>query len=67
MRGFKEQQGKSTRLVFDAMKGQFIDTRVLGPFDAPPPHLAEVIEFGTPAADATPSPRSMRPMRQRAG
>jgi hypothetical protein len=64
MRGYKEHQGYATRLIFDAMKGQFIDLQVpVFGMDAPCPLAASERKH---PPDAQQGPRSMQPMKQKA-
>jgi hypothetical protein len=64
MRGYKEHKGYATRLIFDAMKGQFVDMRVPILPEAGPEQSATVIELKRPMT-VVQGPRSMRPLRQK--
>jgi hypothetical protein len=61
MRGFKDDKGCYTRLIFDAFKGQFIDMRMHGPFDALDHVASDSGEAQRGGGQAAPSPRSIRP------
>ncbi len=63
MRGYKEDKGYPTKLIFDAMKGQFVDMR-LPSSETEPEHSAMVIELKRPPV-AVQGPRSMRPLKQK--
>jgi hypothetical protein len=63
MRGFKERQGCFTRLIFDAMKGQFIDIR-LPTFETEPEYPSTVIELKRPQS-AMQGSLSIRPLKRK--